>query len=81
MAIQAKISERSKKVLQEIVHLTGESQIEVIEHAVLAYRRQWRMERLSQAYAKLKKDARAWKEELRERSELEKTIGDGLEDE
>lgn len=80
MAIQAKISERSKKSIQEIVRTTGESQIDVIEHAVLAYLREWRMQKLNEAYARLKQNKQAWKEELHERSILDKTSGDGLED-
>jgi molybdopterin synthase catalytic subunit len=80
MAIPAKISDRSKKIIQEIIHETGESQIEVIEHAVLAYHREWRMHKINEAYANLKKDKKAWKEELRERSILEQTSEDGLDD-
>jgi len=80
MAIQAKISDRSKKIIQVIVHETGESQIAVIEHAVLAYHREWRMQRVNEAYAQLKKNKRAWKAEIKERALLEKTSNDGLED-
>lgn len=80
MAVQAKISERSKKIVQEIVHETGESQIAVIEHAVLAYHHKWRMQKVNEAYAKLKRDTRAWKGERKERCILEKTSEDGLED-
>ena len=80
MQIQAKISERSKKIIREIVHETGESQIAVIERAVLAYHREWRMQKVSEAYAKLKENKRNWKEELKERSILEQTSEDGLED-
>ena len=68
MTIQAKISGRSKKIIQEIVRETGESQIAVIEQALLVYHREWRMQKLNEAYAKLKQDKRAWKEELKERS-------------
>lgn len=80
MTNQAKISTRSKKIIQEIVHETGESQIAIIEHAVLAYHREWRMQKINEAYAKLKNDRRAWKEELKERSILEQTSEDGLKD-
>lgn len=80
MTIQAKISGRSKKIIQEIVHETGESQVSVIEHAVLAYHREWRMQKLNEAYAKLKQNKRRWKEELKGRSIFEKTANDGLED-
>jgi molybdopterin synthase catalytic subunit len=80
MTVQAKISERSKKIVREIVHETGESQIAVIEHAVLAYHREWRMQKINEAYAKLKQNKNSWKEELKERSILDKTSDDGLED-
>lgn len=80
MTMQAKISGKSKKIIQEIVHETGESQIAVIEHAVLAYHREWRMQKVNEAYAKLKRNKKGWKKELKERSILEKTAGDGLKD-
>ena len=80
MTVQAKISGRSKKIIQEIVHETGESQIAVIEHAVLAYHREWRMQKINEAYAKLKANKRSWREELKDRSDFEKTLEDGLDD-
>lgn len=80
MTFQAKISGRSKKIIQEIVHATGESQISIIEHAVLAYHREWRMQKLNEAYSKLQQNNQAWNEELKERSILEQTLEDGLED-
>ncbi|MBI3508870.1 MAG: hypothetical protein HY069_04485 [Chlamydiia bacterium] len=80
MAIQAKISEKSKKVVQEIIKETGESQIAVIEHAVLAYHREWRMHKINAAYSKYRKNEQAWKEERKERSILEQTSEDGFED-
>jgi hypothetical protein len=79
-AAQAKISARSKKVIEEIVHETGESQIAIIENAVMAYHRQWRIEQVNKAYLNLREDPRKWKEELDERSVLERTSEDGLED-
>jgi len=80
MAVPAKISGRSKRIIQEIIQETGESQIAVIEHAVLAYHREWRMQQINKGYAQLKEDAGAWKEELEERSVLEQTSEDGLDD-
>ena len=37
-----------------------------------------RMQKLNEDFARLKENKRAWKEELRERSILDKTSGDGL---
>lgn len=79
--MQAKISAKSKKIIQEIIHETGENQISIIEHAVQAYHREWRMKKINEAYAKLQEDEKAWKEELHERSILEQTSKDGLKDE
>ena len=76
---QAKISNRSRKIIEEIIDETGESQIAVIEQAVFAYHRQWRIEQVNKAYAALRESKKAWKEELKERAVLEKTLADGLE--
>lgn len=54
MVAQTKISERSKKFIQEIIRDSGASQTTVIERAVLAYHREWRMQKINEAYAKLK---------------------------
>lgn len=39
------------------------------------------LDEINEAYACLKEDKKAWKEELEERHELEGAIGDGLEGE
>ncbi len=70
MSHLVKIPTRSKKIIQEIVQETGESQMAIIEHALLAYYREWRMGKINEAYAKLREDKQAWKEELEERSIL-----------
>ncbi len=80
MTLQSKTSGRSKKILWKIAHEASESPIVVIEHAVPAYQREWRMQKLNNAYANLRRNPRAWKEELKERSTLEKTSEDGLND-
>jgi|GEM_PF-5601224 hypothetical protein len=77
VTIQAKISRRSKKIIQEIAHETKRSQTAVIEYAVLAYHREWRMQKLNEAYAKLKENKHDWEGELKERSILEQTSKDG----
>lgn len=76
MAVQAKISAKSRDVACEIMKWTGEKQIEVIEHALLVYRRQCRMQSLVEAFDELKGEAR--RSYQKESKELEGTIGDGL---
>jgi predicted transcriptional regulator len=67
MTSQVKITSRTKKCIQEISRATRQSRMTIIEHAVLAYHREWRMQKLNEAYAKLKQNKRAWQEELNER--------------
>lgn len=81
MAQTARISSRSDKIIQEMSLLTGNSKIEIIELALLNYRRIERMRLFNKAYSDLRKDKKAWKEELQEREQLEGTLFDGLEEE
>lgn len=81
MAQTARISRRSDSIIQEMTSLTGRPKIEIIELALEIYRRNERMRLLNEAYANLQSNKSAWKEELKERKELEGTIGDGLEEE
>jgi predicted transcriptional regulator len=81
MAIQAKISDRTKKTIREITKETGETQIEIIEHAVINYHREWQMRKVNEAYFRLREDEKSWSEELKEREVWDQTAGDGLEDE
>lgn len=76
MAVVAKISQRSRDLAREIIQLTGEKQIEVIEHALLVYRRQCRMQSLVEAFSSLKGEAK--KSYRKESKELEGTLSDGL---
>ncbi|ADI38565.1 hypothetical protein [Waddlia chondrophila] len=81
MAQTARISSRSDSIIQEMVSLTGYSKVEVIEHALEVYRRNERMRLMNKAYQTLKSDKSAWKEEIKDREELEGTIADGFEEE
>jgi hypothetical protein len=68
MTVQARISDKSRKLIREMIDETGENQIAIIEHAVLTYHRERRMRKINEAYEKLKQNKRSWNEELRERS-------------
>jgi len=52
----------------------------VLERAIEAYRRQQFLEQANDAYATLRNDSEAWREEQEERASWEATIGDGIED-
>lgn len=81
MAQTARISNKSDHILQEMVKLTGLNKSEVIESALADFRHKERMRRFNESYLRLKNNPAAWEEELKDREELEGTIGDGLEDE
>ena len=50
----------------------------VLEKAIEAYRRKRLLEGGNEAYAALRKDAKAWERELSERRLWESTLADGL---
>lgn len=81
MAHTARISPESDAIIEELVTKTGKSKIVIIEEALESYRFQERMRMFNESYTRLKGDKEMWKEELKDREELEGTIGDGLEDE
>lgn len=81
MALTARISQNSDAIIQELVHQTGKTKVEIIDEALECYRYHERMRLLSEQYERLRADKKAWKRELKERQEIEGTLMDGLEDE
>lgn len=72
-----RISERARAILKEIAHLTRRSQKDVLEEALESYRRDLFLERVNEAFAALRYDAEAWKEEEAERRDWDVTLPDG----
>lgn len=81
MALTARISSTSDAIIHELIKKTGKSKIIIIEEALESYRLRERMRLFNESYKRLKDNKEKWAEELRERSELEGTLADGLEDE
>jgi hypothetical protein len=65
--------------LKELAERSGRSMPEVLDEAVEAYRRQQFLEEVNRAFAALRSDPEAWREEQEERSAWEATIADDLE--
>lgn len=80
MAQTARISPRSDFIIDEMCSMTGRSKIEILELALETYRHIERMRLFNQGYQSLKRDKKAWSDELKERKELEGTLKDGLEE-
>lgn len=76
-----RISESARETLRELAARTGESMQEFLERAIEQYRRRRFLEELNAGFAARRNDPEAWKEELQEREEWDRTLADGLGDE
>jgi predicted transcriptional regulator len=77
----AKISAQSARRLDRLQRLYRKPKTAIIDIALKKYEDQILLDQINEGYARLKDDKKAWEEELKERQELEGTIGDGLSDE
>ena len=75
-----RISARSLSLLRELSDQEQLSQQAIIDKAIEAYRRKRLLEKANEAFAALRADPIAWKEELEERKLWEGTLADGLEE-
>jgi len=73
------ISEQSNALLVELTQKTGRSPSDVIEQALVAYRRQVFFEEMNAGYEALRADASAWAEHESERVKCDAAMADGLE--
>lgn len=78
MPATIRISQGSWKSLKEIADGANESMQAILDKAIEAYRRQWFLEQANRAFAALKENPSAWREEIRERNEWDRTLQDGL---
>ena len=73
-----RVTKETREALLELSEQAGESMQEVLARAVEAYRRQRMLEETNAAYAALRSNPEAWREEQEERQAWEATLGDGL---
>ncbi len=81
MSETVRIKPESHAKLKELAESAGAPMSEMLERAIEAYRRQQFLESSNQAFAALRGDAKAWKEEMAEREVWDASLVDGLEDE
>lgn len=74
-----RIGHDAHATLRALASDTGQSSRQVLEHALRTYRDQVLLDRTNAAYAALRADPDAWREELAEREEWDATLADGLE--
>lgn len=72
-----RIGSETHKVLKDLSRRTGEPARVVLKNALEAYRRKCFLEEVNRGFAALRKNRKAWKEELEERRAWDATLGDG----
>ena len=75
-----RIDDATRDKLRQLAERTGETMQAVLQRAIEEYRRQQFLDEVNAGYAALRKDARAWKQELAERRAWDVTLADGLDE-
>jgi predicted DNA-binding protein len=73
-----RISPRSKEVLRTLAKQEGKRMQAVLDEAIEYYRRDRFLDDVNAAFANLRSDPKAWKEEQAERALWHKTLNDGM---
>jgi hypothetical protein len=73
------ISESAHQLLQQLADLEKTSTEVVLDRALEVYRREVFLRQANVAFANLKSDEEAWREELEERELWDNTVADGAE--
>ncbi len=73
-----RITSRSKAVLRALARQEGKPMQAVLDEAIEHYRREKFLDEVNAAYAALRNDSKAWKEEQAERALWDTTQADGL---
>jgi predicted DNA-binding protein len=76
-----RITPQSKAVLRTLAEQEGKPMQAVLDEAIEHYQRDKFLDAANAAYATLRNDPKAWREEQAERALWNKTLSDGLEDE
>jgi hypothetical protein len=71
-----RIDSQTHAFLKDISHQLGEPMQAVLHEAIELYRRECFLKSCNEAYAALKKNPKAWKQELEERKSWESTLND-----
>ena len=72
------ISSGTRKLVMELAQTTDTSPEKILDSAVQSYRRQIFLKRTNEAYARLKKDPKAWAVRKEELAEWDASAADGL---
>ena len=76
-----RINRKTQERLKEVSDLAGEKMVDVLEKAIDVYWREQFLQGVAEDFAKLRKNKKAWDQELAERKQWDQTLSDGLEEE
>lgn len=76
-SLTVRIDEASHDTLRNLAKRRGESMQEVLATAIEEYRRRHFLETVNSAFAALRNNPKAWKQEKEERAAWERTLKDG----
>src|SRR4029453_16719232 len=76
-----RISPKSKAALRALAKRAGKPMQTILDEAIDQYQREKFLDEVNAAYARLRADPKAWKEELAERQDWNGTLLDGLDSE
>ena len=75
---QTRILDSDHTLLQELAAKTGKQHQEIIHEALEAFHREWLLDEINAAFALVKRDHNAWREEQAERAAWDGTALDGV---
>lgn len=75
-SVTIRISRVSHRALKELATRSGEPMQKVVSKALEEYRRRLLLEQTNAAFAKLRRNRRAWQQELSERAAWDQTLRD-----
>lgn len=81
MSATVRISKSAHQALRELSETERVPMLTLLDRAIESYKRQRILEATNRAYAALRVNPDAWKQELKERNLWDATLADGLDDE
>ena len=80
MSATVRINPQTHDKLRQISEVANETMTVMLDKAIDAYHRQLFLKQANESFARLRKNPKAWKQEMAERKAWDATLADGLED-
>ena len=80
-SVTVRISSTAHEALKEMSSVAGEPMPAILDRAIEHYRRKQFLEGLSADFERLRRDPKAWRQEVEERAQWDATLADGFSEE